>query len=343
MRQPQTSRAHQSRARQSAGTFVRRIRNNLVNLLNARRPRALPTLILLLGLCAGPTAFAETITIRPIADTALFGDDPTNNLGAELTIPIGATDAFTGKTNRGLIKFDVAPAMPSNAIVTSVTLTMTVMQVPGQGQVNSMFGLRRMLRNWGEGNKRNVAGPGSNGALATAGESTWLYRLYPDAFWSVPGGGAGVDFVAAFSATNFIRGLGSYTFNSTPELVADAQAWLNNPSSNFGWLIRSESEGSALTNRRFASREDTNNAPRLVIEFTTSGGLRIDSIKRSGTNVQLQFMAEAGKSYGVEVRNSMTVGSWQTLTNIAAQPNPATVTVSDPITAAQQYYRLRSP
>src|SRR5262249_18026188 len=235
MRQPQTNRTRQSRVRQSADFIVRPSRNNLVwgitynvSLLNACGPRALPALMLLFCLCFGATAFAETVTIRPIADTSLFGDDPTNNLGAELTIPIGATDATTGKTNRGLIKFDVAAAMPSNAVVTSVTLTMTVMQVPGQGRVDSMFGLGRRLRNWGEGNKRNATGPGSNGALATAGESTWLYRLYPDALWSVPGGGAGVDFTAAFSATNFIRGLGSYTFNSTPGLVADAQAWLNN-------------------------------------------------------------------------------------------------------------------
>src|SRR5262245_28689784 len=243
-------------------------------------------LILAFGVCP---LFADTITLYPVADTSLFGDDATNNLGAELSFAAGTTDAFTGKTNRALIKFNLATSIPSNAVVTSATLSLIVTNVPGQGRVDSFFGLRRVLRDWGEGTKRNIAGPGHNGALATTGEATWLHRFFPDALWSVPGAAAPVDFTNQASATTMVRGLGTYTFASTPNLVADVQFWLNNPRSNFGWLIRSENETNALTNRRFVSREDTNNAPRLVVEFTAGGGLRFDRIVRNGTNVQLQF------------------------------------------------------
>jgi hypothetical protein len=49
--------------------------------------------------------------------------------------------------------------------------------------------------------------------------------------------------------------------------VADVQGWLNNPKSNFGWMLISESEDTRFTARRFGSREDPNNAPLLDVQY----------------------------------------------------------------------------
>ena len=208
-------------------------------------------LLLLAGTSLG---FSATITLRPVADTSLFQDQTNNNLGGELTIPVGATDQLITNTtllevNRGLIKFAVAGAVPSNATITSVTLSLTVVQVPGKGPVDSIFGLRRMLRDWGEGNKRGIQFP--EGASATAGEANWNVRFYPTLSWSAPGAAAPIDFTNALSTTNFVQRLGTYAFGPTSNLVADVQAWLKNPAADFGWLLRSENETTPLTNRPF--------------------------------------------------------------------------------------------
>jgi len=51
-------------------------------------------------------------------------------------------------------------------------------------------------------------------------------------------------------------------------MVSDVQGWLNSPANNFGWLLRSESELTSTTIRRFGSRNDTQNSPILTIQYT---------------------------------------------------------------------------
>src|SRR5262249_3123121 len=59
-----------------------------------------------------------------------------------------------------------------------------------------------------------------------------------------------------------------YVWSSTPQLVADAQDWLNQPATNFGWCLKTnEQEASA---KRFDSREhpEPTLRPQLTVEFT---------------------------------------------------------------------------
>src|SRR5437762_1799179 len=196
-------------------------------------------------LAGASRCYPDTVTLPPVADAALFQDQANNNLGGELTIPVGGNSATDGITNvsRGIIKFAIAGSIPSAATITAVKLMVTVVQVPvKQTPVDSVFELRRLLRDWGEGTKRSVAGHPLEGAPATAGEATWNARFYPDTLWSAPGAAAPVDFTGTLSASNFIRGTNTYAFDSTSNLIADVQRWLNNPASNFGWLLRSEME-----------------------------------------------------------------------------------------------------
>jgi len=208
--------------------------------------------------------FAGSVSIKPVADTTLQEAFPNNNYGGGTTTTAGGRRQG-GKT-RSLYRFDVASNVPAGSTITSATLTLTVTSVPSGG-VNSTFDLHRLLASWGEGN-----GSDHGGTLGTANQATWLNRLGSGTPWTTPGG----DFTATASATKAVTGLGSYTFGSTSALVSDVQAWLNTPANNFGWLLRSESESTATTIRRFASRDDAVNSPMLTISFSLPGDFNQD-------------------------------------------------------------------
>jgi hypothetical protein len=53
-------------------------------------------------------------------------------------------------------------------------------------------------------------------------------------------------------------------------MVADVQSWLDDPASNFGWLLLGD-ETTSLTARRFDTREAPNSALRPALEITFSG------------------------------------------------------------------------
>ncbi|MDB6122435.1 MAG: uncharacterized protein JWQ71_1428 [Pedosphaera sp.] len=65
------------------------------------------------------------------------------------------------------------------------------------------------------------------------------------------------------------EGVGNYGFSSNSALVLDVQNWLNNPSSDFGWILLAQNESTLNTAKRFGSREDgLNRGPVLTIDFT---------------------------------------------------------------------------
>ena len=145
-----------------------------------------------------------------------------------------------------------------------------------------------------------------------------------------------------------VRGLGTYTFASTPELVADVQAWLQDTNSNQGWILMSQLERTARTARRIGARERTaNDRPRLVVEFTiptTSNPPQLQSAQRSGDTFNFAFAAEANRGYAVEFTDAIPTVSWQALTNLAAQATAQQITVSDGsvTNTPQRFYRVRA-
>ena len=66
-------------------------------------------------------------------------------------------------------------------------------------------------------------------------------------------------------------------------MVADVQAWLDEPAGNFGWLIKAD-ESMLATARRYDSRENLEPAyrPALTVEYTvevrTPGDLNCDGL-----------------------------------------------------------------
>lgn len=207
-------------------------------------------------------------TLTPVADTMLSENWPSNNQGGLTFANSGTTQNFT--KNRALYRFDIAGAIPSHSKITSATLVLEVTKQPADGYNFADFGLHRMLQDWGEGNKiTRPNGRDGEGSLATTGESTWYYRFAFTKAWASPGGAAEIDFTANASAVQTVYGTGDspYSFGSTAQTVADVQFWLENPQANFGWALVCNSEDTDFTARRFASREDVNFPPHLVVDY----------------------------------------------------------------------------
>jgi hypothetical protein len=156
----------------------------------------------------------------------------------------------------------------------------------------------------------------------------------------------GTDFVAQASASiPGVDQLGTYVFASTNGLVSDAQMWISNPSTNFGWMLLCQNEGTSATARRFASRESAS-PPVLTLQYTLPAAPPPPSLSTpvlQGSQIQFSFQAEASFTYVVEARSALDGSPWTTLTNVPALPTPATIFVSAPTTNASRFCRVRSP
>jgi hypothetical protein len=208
---------------------------------------------------------AAVITLPVVADTSLFESKADFNLGG--TTLVSGTNQQVSRA-RGLIRFDLS-SLPADAVVTGVEVLLYCSRQPDPdqhgGPVPSDFSLHRMLVGWGEGTSGSATG-----SVAMAGDATWNERHYQAISWGTPGGLSGTDFSADASATTSVENVGLYAWGSSTELIGDVNAWRANPSSNFGFMLVNQSEGSPGSGRRFASREQSselNPAPRLVVTF----------------------------------------------------------------------------
>ena len=286
---------------------------------------------------------AETISLNPVADTTLIELAPTNNLGGAPIVNAGTTQNLT--RNRGLFRFELKGQVPPGSLIARADFILEVTGDPKDGFNPSAFGLHRLFKPWGEGDKSSPdpVHPGQ-GALATAGEATWndRFALTTNA-WAAPGGAATNDYAPDPSAEVEVYGIGDspYTFSSTPDLVADVQAWLDDPASNFGWMLICQAESFNFTARRFASREDPARAPLLIIEYFPP---TIDLPGITNGQFAFSFAARSNQAYTVEFLACLSSSdTWSTLTNLPPQPEATHFLFSDPVTNGQRYYRLRLP
>lgn len=280
---------------------------------------------------------ADNIAISPSADTCLFELDPAFNFGGQRDMPAGTLGSQVNETrSRALYKFDIASAIPQEAVITAARLSIDVVRTP-PGKRNSTFGLFRVLLDWGEGNKR---GDNPGGAAAEVGEATWAARFHPDETWSVPGGAFGSDFAQSASAERVILGNGTYVFEFNETGIADMQEMAANPEQNFGWLLATQLESEAKTARRWASRESRTVPPVLEIEFSSTPtaplpDLMISKLPDSPT---LQFSAHPSVIYSVF--KSSDLETWENFATVGPFEAIEDVEVPDLQPARLTYYRV---
>lgn len=205
-------------------------------------------------------ARADVISLAAAADNTLYQDPAgslSNGSGGYLFAGMTAQNLL----RRGLLRFDLT-AIPAGSTIRSASLTLHMSRtITG----NSTVEVRRVLAGWGEG--ASVApGEGGTGAASRAGDATWAHAFFPGTAWANPGG----DFASGRSDSQSVGGIGFYTW---ADLAADAQAWVNAPASNHGWLLRGD-ESLAGSAKRFDTRENAVEAfrPVLVVDFTPVPG-----------------------------------------------------------------------
>jgi len=204
-------------------------------------------------------ASAAIINIFPSKDNTLYEFDPAEgDVSNALGFHFFAGETAMGELRRGVLAFDIAGSIPPGSTITGVTLSLNCSRV--FNDTARTVELHKLLADWGEGTS-DAPGEEGDGAPATPNDATWRHRFFDVTFWAMEGG----DFSAIVSASQSVGPVGFYTWNST-QMVADVQSWLDNPASNFGWLVLGDESGSG-TAKRFDTRESAS-PPVLTIEFT---------------------------------------------------------------------------
>jgi len=209
-------------------------------------------------LCTPSPCGYELATLSPVKDNTMYASAGTLSNGAGEYLFVGRINASGVK--RSLLQFDIAGALPANATLTSVKLQLEASLISGS---TTNVNVHKVLTQWGEGTS-DATGDESTGAAATTNDATWTHRLYPATTWTTAGG----QYNATASATTAVTGTGTYQWTSAT-LMSDAQAWLNSPSSNFGWVLIGVESGN--TQKRFDSRQFIANAaqrPKLIVTYT---------------------------------------------------------------------------
>jgi hypothetical protein len=215
-----------------------------------------------LGYLGRSSASAGTVNINPSKDNTLYEYDPLDgDKSNALGFHFFAGETGMNELRRGVLAFDIAGNIPPGSTITAVSLSLNMSRTP----TNTAYSLElhKLLADWGEGTSM-ASGEEGDGAPATPNDPTWRHRFFDTIFWNTEGG----DFSPTVTASQMVGAIGQYTWSSA-QMVADVQGWLDNPATNFGWLMLGD-ESVFLTAKRFDTRESAS-PPVLAITYIPSG------------------------------------------------------------------------
>ncbi len=203
------------------------------------------------------TALPTTVALVASKDNSIFGNNVDYSNGGGAGIFVGTTnDTQDNSLRRGLLAFDIESAVPAGATISDVNLTMYLGQASMASGVRTID-LHRLKVDWGEGtagsDTTSIAGTGT-GFPASEGDATWNQRFFQQFDWTGPG--AEGDYLSTISASTDVGTVLDmpYTWLSTPTLIADVQGWLDQPTTNHGWIMIDQVENVRQTVKGFYSR-----------------------------------------------------------------------------------------
>ncbi|MBL8818791.1 MAG: DNRLRE domain-containing protein [Planctomyces sp.] len=248
-----------------------------------------------------------TVQLGASEDTTIY-DVPSGNVSngsGEFLVAGGVYNSIGAK--RGLVRFDLGSSgIPEGSTIIDAVLTLHATQSIGGA---SSVGVHRLIDGWGEA-ASNATGNELSGAAALQFDATWLFNYFDGSAWIQPGG----DFTPSASAATTVNAIGPYEWIGGG-LVADVQGWLDNPGSNFGWLLKGSEIAGVV--KAFESSESPNAVLRPVLEITyeepsipgivegrkwhdrNADGLRIPEVV---SNLQLKY--HSGKNYFNDFKGS---------------------------------------
>jgi hypothetical protein len=168
-------------------------------------------------------------------DTYIWDTNPTTDNGAGTSMVVDTAIGVETDQRKALLKFDIS-AIPTTAKVVSATLELYI-NTEGQG-----WKFHKMLVTWGESSTYNSL---------TAGIDN--------------------DGTDAATAADCINGINLDTLTGTTRnnmLVDTVQAWVSNPSSNFGWVIE-QIDSSTGDGVQFDTSEGAtaSRRPKLTVKY----------------------------------------------------------------------------
>lgn len=190
-------------------------------------------------------------TYTGVQETTLLQADPTTSQSGLTYLDVKKFGA--GQWAHALIKFTGLSNLPSNAVITNVTLGFYQFGPPPTGA--QTMDVRRVLRAW------------------VNGQATWNQYATGQAWTTAGGTSAGSDRVATPSGTfsNLVVGTGWVTLaQNSGGLISDVQNWVNGSLINNGWHLERADAADDATWRNYYSSEETQTdvRPYLNIVYT---------------------------------------------------------------------------
>lgn len=194
------------------------------------------------------TITATPTTTTAVVDTTARQGSPTNNFGTVATLNVVSSSL----NQRTYVKFDLtacSPAIPSPATVRLATLRLYMTAVPAACRVLDLFP-----------------------ATSAWGETTLTWNNQP--FGTTINNPATGSRTGTFSVGTPVgcqnQSAGVYVIGGT--VTSDVAKFVAGTATNFGWMIRDDTEGSATTRTAtFAAKElgTVAQEPQLVITYVT--------------------------------------------------------------------------
>ncbi len=279
----------------------------------------------LLSIATIPIASAAETTIQPSsADSYMNEGAKDTNYGGETYIEVSSKPSAWGNA-RGILKFDLS-SIPSGSTITSVTLSLYLYSTRG---TNRTYGVHKVTKNWTESGVTWNKYDGTNN-------------------WSTSGG----DYAATASATVTAGAVyNTWVEWSDSALASDVSDFVNNSSTNFGWIIKDQTEGSSNQDWvRFYSKEHTDSTlrPKLTVTYTTNGdttppaaptGLTATAVSSSQINLDWNNNSEGDLSH-YHVYRSTTSGFTPGAGNFVADTSVSNYSDTGLSASTTYYYKV---
>jgi len=193
--------------------------------------------ILLLVPVGVQKAFADVTTFISSDDTYLNSVLTDSNFNGQTTFAAGRSTTVIA---HGVVAFDLS-SIPPGSTINDVQLKLTA-DLISNPPIPLL--LHKITTNWDEST------------------TTWNFP------WTTPGG----DFLTTSSATQTITVLDAYIWGSTGQMVNDVQGWVDDPSSNNGWLLKRADESVTGFARFFHNTGNPTDVPMLIVTFNEPTG-----------------------------------------------------------------------
>ena len=294
----------------------------------------------MLTVIPGSLGNETTISIGDIQDATIYQNNPNNSSGQGPGLFSGTNGMDSPR--RGLLQFDIADNIPHGATITGVQLTLVLGQIAGAGMGGgggtSTIQLHDLTDSWGYPQPQlppsdNLGGTGQ-GIPAMTGDVTWDTRFFnesPALPWSSPGG----DFWVIDASLPVTGPLNTSWVWSSPTMVNDVQGWLNDPSTDFGWILVNADEVDPTDFRAFYSRNalTPSNQPLLTITYIPADSPPVVQLNAPNANYETTWNNSGAVAIASSANASVTDAESSTLnamTITLASPQPGDVLSATP-------------